>query len=586
MAKSDVTSADEKPEQSKKKFSFVFPWKSIAEYIGVGFFNFLVAYVVLQLWLTEFSAPFRRGGDADWNPIIVRGIEKTGWINSYSQLGAPKKMTYFDVPESGDNLQWVAMKILSYFMSATQSVNVWYVLGFSIVAMSAYGAAKWWGLARSTAFVVATLYAFLPYHFFRNVNHLLLSMYAVIPIVLVYCYFQTNGGYKLTKPRFIILAIVAGSMSAYHAVFSCLMLLIACVYCALNKKWPAVKQTFALIVGIGAVFIFNLLPTIILALDKGRNDHIMQRSKADSETFGLQIVNMVMPRSDHRIELFAKVGSFVQGMGITSENGQSLGILISIGFFGVLLYALYCAITSRTIIPEFKFFVILSAILMIFTVSSGFTTLVSLVGLTEIRSWNRVVIIFAFIGLLACGFVFEKLQKKLEPKPYGKWLSYAILIFVFLFALWDQTSPNDGVNNKGISERFEQDCRYIKKVESQDLKHDGVFQFPFISFPESPPIYDLAPYEQGMLVLCDTNLRFSFGAMVGRDDGFQQSIAADGILTKEEVEELRRRNFSVIEVSRNAYVDRGAAFEKQLVLWFGDPIVSEDGSRAAYHIDK
>lgn len=568
--------------KSERLLAFV-TWKSIAEYSFVAFSNFLFTYFILGLWNAYFSAPFRRGGDADFHPIMVRTIEQTGWIFSNAQLGTPKSLTMYDVPQGGDNLNWIILKALSTFVTATQAVNIHYVLSFVIVAVAAYGAAKWWGLSRPVAFIVAHLYAFLPYHFFRNVSHQLLTVYAVIPIILVYCYFQVTTGYKLSKIKVVVLAVATASLGAYYAIFSCMLLVTAILWNLTAKNIKRVKETAVVLISICIVFIFNLLPTIIYRLSNGPNDNIVARSRQDAENFGLQISNMIAPRQDHRIEAFAKIGSFIHGIGTVSETGQALGVIVTLGFFGMLGYAIYCAVTSREIDQRFKYFTMLSILIMVFAVSSGFATFVSSAGITQIRAWNRVVVIIAFIGLLAAGTVIEHIADVLKKRQ--KYMGYAFLVFVLLFGLWDQTSTHDRIANDIHAARFRSDCDFVQKIEEAKPQHQRVLQVPFMGFPEFPDLNGLTHYDQGMLILCDTDLKFSFGAMSGRDDTFQKKISQDNIITDEEIEKLRAKEFSVLEIDRLGYTDRGAEIESRLTQRFGDPIVSADETRSAFIID-
>lgn len=566
--------------------SYVRYLKKIAEYAGVGMLNLFITYIILGLWNANFSAPFRVGGDTDFHPIMSQTIKDTGWIFSNTQLGYPAKLTIYDVPQGGDNLSWFVLKLLNYFLTATQSVNVHFVLSFPIVAMAAYGAARWWGLQRSTALVVSALYAFLPYHLIRNVGHQLLTVYAVIPLVLVYCYYTTKGVYRLAWPKLLIFAVAIASLGSYYAVFSLLLIALALGWNLLNREWVRMKQPMIFVGVIVTVFLFNQLPSFLYWARNGTNPARPHRSVQDAENYGLQIANMFSPRPGHRIDVLSRAGSFIQKMGTPSEEGHSLGIIAGLGIIGLFAYSAYKIIISGTINPKFKFFAVIVPIIVIFTVSSGLSTLVAYAGFTTIRSWNRVVVIIAFIGLLAAGYFYEHcVQYRLHKRKYGVQFSAGILVFLLLFGLWDQSSTNDRVNNIAYAQRLKSDCEFVQKIEDTHPGQDGVFQLPFVGFPEFPWKVRLGYYTQGLLILCDTNLRFSYGAMTQRHDAFQREIAGDDTLSGDEIEKLRDKGFSTIIVYRLGYEDRGVSIENQLTELFGEPIESQDGTMVAFSID-
>ena len=54
--------------------------KKPIEYIGVGLSSILFLVLHLRLYDEILGAPYTKGGDADFHYIMVRTIQKTGWI--------------------------------------------------------------------------------------------------------------------------------------------------------------------------------------------------------------------------------------------------------------------------------------------------------------------------------------------------------------------------------------------------------------------------------------------------------------------------------------------------------------------------
>lgn len=590
------TENEQKPvHKTGKTYSSVLAHAKVAlEYVAVGFFNFIVTMFVLDLWGKSFSTPWSRGGDGDLPLIMVRSMEKTGWVSSLPHMGAPGTSNIHDLPQGGENLQWLTMKIIVSFTNAAAAVNIYFVLTFIAISMAAYGAAKWWGLSRPTAFVIATIYAFLSYHFFRNEQHLLLSMYAFIPLVLVYSYKSTNEKVVLAKWKWVLFVIVASSTNSYYTIFSLLMIATALLFNLINHNRESLKQHLIVMGSIGFVFILNLVPDILFVLNHGQNKTVSERSYDESETFGLQLTNLFVPRSGHRIDLFSRVGNIVQNAGIHSEQGQSLGIISALGVISLLLYGFYKLVQARKLDVHAHYFFILVVVMMLVTVSSGPTLLGGMAGFRYIRSWNRVDIIIAFIGLLFAGYLFETLIAK---KKVSRVASIIALIVILGIAIFDQTTPRDRFPINAIKNEQASECTLVRALDAQNPKYNRAFDLPFVAFPEVDSVKNLGEYQQALVTLCNSDLHVSFGAVRGRNDSFQRDIALKySCATDEEcqkiehnidgdIEKLRKAKFSVLIVYRAAYPDSGLAVESILTKRLGEPIVSRDNSQFAYIID-
>ncbi len=566
----------------------------IFEYLFVGLINVILAMTALELWGKSISVPWTRGGDGDFNLIMIRAIERTGWIFHNPHLGAPEKSQIYDVPQGGENLQWFTMKVIGTFTTAPQTLNIYFLLTFMFTAMAAYGAAKWWGLSRSTSFVIATLYTFISYHFFRNEHHIFLSMYATIPLVLVYACKSVAGKVTLSRWKWVLFVVVASSTQSYYTVFSLLLIASACGFNLVRRNHINLRQHLLLIVSIFTLFIINLLPSILYILNNGRNKVAGVRNYDDSESYGLQIINLFAPRSGHRIGLLDRIGNSAANAGLRSEQGQSIGIVAAVGVAALLLYGLYKIIRSEVMMERFQYPFVLVASIMFLTVSSGFVLLGGIIGLNQIRSWNRVVVIIAFIGLLCVGYFLEMIIKK---KAWTGVVPILLMVCILSLGLFDQTSPDDAFPVDQIAVQQKSDCDLIKSIQARKPNHKNVFQFPFVSYPEAPPMHNLGHYVQGLHTMCDSNFHFSFGAMKGRDDDLQRRIGLKGTcenlddcakidqISQPDLRALHRAQFSVIIVYRHGYPDLGRRIETQLTKQFGDPIVSDDQSQVAFIID-
>ena len=115
-----------------------------------------------------------------------------------------------------------------------------------------------------------------------------------------------------------------------------------------------------------------------------------------------------------------------------------------------------------------------------------------------------------------------------------------------------------------------------------------IFQLPYFPFPEHPPIFELPDYDHMKAYLHSTSLRWTYGAIKGREgDLWQRSISA--LPLPEFVESLSFAGFNGIYVDRFGYRDKGAALEAELSKLLGTtPLTSNSGRLAffplvAYH---
>jgi len=109
-----------------------------------------------------------------------------------------------------------------------------------------------------------------------------------------------------------------------------------------------------------------------------------------------------------------------------------------------------------------------------------------------------------------------------------------------------------------------------------------VFQFPYLPFPEGAPVHHVESYDHFRGFLHSKTLRWSFGAMKGREwDLWQELLAARPV--DDAVERLCFAGFGGIHVDRRGYGDNGFALEKRLLALLGsEPVVSADGRYAFY----
>jgi hypothetical protein len=146
-----------------------------------------------------------------------------------------------------------------------------------------------------------------------------------------------------------------------------------------------------------------------------------------------------------------------------------------------------------------------------------------LVGFSSIRAWGRISIVIAFWSLMALALATQRwLQRpRLARRPRRAVALVALAVAASLFdqvPTWrDQTDFASGV--------FQADRRYFRAIEQRLGSEATVFQLPYVSYPEAPPVNGIAPSEMFKPMLHTSATAFSFGAMRGRGGDWMATTA-------------------------------------------------------------
>ena len=86
-------------------------------------------------------------------------------------------------PQHSEFFNLVILKFLNLFTDNIFIIaNLFLLLTFFMISMCCFIGLRAYKISIFTSFLIAILYGFLPYHFERNLWHLFLSNYAIIPL--------------------------------------------------------------------------------------------------------------------------------------------------------------------------------------------------------------------------------------------------------------------------------------------------------------------------------------------------------------------------------------------------------------------
>jgi hypothetical protein len=142
--------------------------------------------VIYRLWDVRWHVPFVYEGDGLTTAAYTKALMERTWYFTSPRLAAPFGSDWRDFPLGGENLHWLALKTLGLVSGDYAfAENAYFFLSFFAIALTTYFVARYLSLSKPVALVVGVLYAFLPYHAYRNVGHLARGVYYILPLAVL-----------------------------------------------------------------------------------------------------------------------------------------------------------------------------------------------------------------------------------------------------------------------------------------------------------------------------------------------------------------------------------------------------------------
>lgn len=568
--------------------------KNFFIYFFTAVLTIAIVIWIMQLWNADINIPFLYSGDGLCTNMFIKGIIDNGWWLHNSFIGMPTGNLMFDFPNT-DNFSFLLIKLISIFCNNYAAVmNCFYLLTFPMIALSSLFVMHQLKISYMIAIIISLIYSFLPYHFMRGEGHLFLSVYFMIPfmvMIIIWVYSEDlifplqldNTGinnklvYKYDKKILIgiVICLIISSTGIYYAFFASFFLLLAGISGGINSKkirkfWVSLFFIGTILLGI----IINISPTLIYHYQHGNNTLTAKRSPIESEIYGLKITQLLMPADGHRISWIAQEKAKYNKLApLVNENTTaSLGLIGSIGFL-ILLFALF----KRHSEPKLYCLSLLNISAVLLATIGGFGAIFAFIVSPEIRAYNRISIYIAYFSLLAIALLLDKFTQKFVQSPNVKVLMMGGLVLILIFGILDQTNSSDIPNYYQNKLEFSNDTEFISRIEHQLPQNSMIFQFPYVPFPENPPVNNMGDYELFRGYLHSNSLRWSYGAMKGREgDLWQQEVTSKPV--PELVQTLSLAGFNGIYIDRWGYADNAVTLESDFSKLLSiKPMVSNNG---------
>ncbi len=557
-------------------------------WISLAVFSFISASLLMsgypQGLLPELVVPYAYGGDGLaylWN--VQRAIEGV-WYFENERSGFPFGSNHLDYPTS-DTGSYIVIKLLGWvFHTAIATMNVYYLLGFSLCAACAYLVTRTLDVSKHLSIVTALIYAFSSYHFWR-LGHLFFTWYFVAPLFF-YVGFRlfsnrlifTDSTQSLKVKLLNAFALIAlASFGIYYALFGCIVVGLCTVSATVyHRSWRYLFEGTATLYFVALGVLLNVMPSLMYIFNTGENREGVNRLAAESELYALKITQMLLPRADHRLDNFFEFSSRYNGtFPLVTENvSSSLGLIGSIGFLLLMVILVISLIPCCTPAPSkhisqtdtFQFRILVLAALtlgmvLLATVGGGSSLFAMLIS-TSIRSWNRISIFIAFASVLAFMLCVDVLIAKYVKSTYSWLVRAALALILLVLGIYDQTVRPCHTCTNANQSLVSNDAAFIQSIETTLPPQAAIYQLPYMAYPESVPVNGLGSYDQARGLLNSSHLRWNFGGMRGRTgDWFFRKLALLPIA--EQITVIKAMGFSGIYIDRRGYL--GAGLDKRCI---------------------
>ncbi|MEI8000027.1 MAG: hypothetical protein WCI50_01630 [Actinomycetes bacterium] len=427
---------------------------------------------------------------------------------------------------------------------------------------------------------------------------------------------------------FLACAGLASTGSYYAAIAMTLLVGVVLVDALARRRGRVVASAGIALAAIFAVVLFNLLPTFVSWAEHGRNTHLVQRGPSETEVNGLKISQLVLPVEGHRIGFLAAASAdSTRFTVIPAERGQQLGAIGAVGFVALLgavlvaarrrrgagtpdavtTAAVTAAVTTADAAPNappvspaapvasapvevLRTFGVATVIALVIAAVSGFSLIISGLGVKEIRSWNRVSVFIGFFALVAVGFGIDWARRRFAHRRWIRPVSVVVCALLVVVGVLDQVSPLTVPHYAATRRTFDSDRVFFGRVQRTLPKGAAVFDLPYVFFPESGAVDGIGPYDTVRGFLHTDDLNWSWGGVIGTPADW---VAATAHLTETDPAEMLDRVTAVgfrglvldRRGDRSTASDASGPREQAITAHLGAPEnVSPDGTLAFWDL--
>jgi len=263
---------------------------------------------------------------------------------------------------------------------------------------------------------------------------------------------------------------------------------------------------------------------------------------------------------------------------VNENETAALGIIGTIGFMALFVWVLRRLTSALSEHPLYDHLAAMNLFAMLLGTVGGLGSLFAFFVSVQLRGYNRISVFIAFISIAAAVIELQKCTTGRILRSASPLIVAAVALVV---GVWDQTSPDD-LNFSTTA--FESDRAFVQGIEAAVSPGAMIFELPYMGYPEMSSVHGTHDYDPGRGYLHSANLKWSYGAVRGRQgDKWLSWVSA--LPVDEQLDQLATEGFEGIYVDRRGYADGAQALEVELTQRLGAPkVTSSDGRFAFYRI--
>ncbi len=536
----------------------------------------MITCLFVSVWIQGitrdiFTVPLALGTGRDDSSLLVavKNLFETGTLEKAARLGAPFKADFYDFPVTFTlRFDFLIIRLFSVLFSSNAFIatSLYYISLPMLIGVCAFLSFREIGMVRWISAGGAIVFTFLPFYFFRGIEHFGLTTYEFVPLAFLLCiwgYRQkiftplTRSALLSNRRNWLALlfcVLIANNGCGYWPPFSCFFILLTAVFAVWDtKKRMAAVACLVPIALITCFFLISISPSIAYRMEHGKNPIVAHRAVHESEINGLKIAQMVIPYEiPGNTEWERKLKKYHDNAPLVNENRTSyLGLVGTIGFLWLLFRAFRMQTSAGGGLVDL--FTRLNLAGTLLAVIGGLATVLAILQGEGVmlRSYNRISVFLGFLSIGAVCWYFDEQWRKAKGKKQYAVVAGAGALMIAHFALlypW----IHHVTDFRGLKMQYQDNQNYFAEIETELPAGAMVYQMPYHPFPEGGPVHQMGDYQLFTGFLYSEALRWSYGGMKGRGgDAWHARVAA--LPMEERLKVLALTGFSGVYVDRRAY---------------------------------
>jgi phosphoglycerol transferase len=441
-------------------------------------------------------------------------------------IGAPFGADIVDWPLG----MWLPLGVM-YLLAAIvktpgAAINLFWMLTVVVSGVGAAYAFRRLRVSPGLAFVGGTLYSLLPYTHYRSILHINL-VYPFVPLLCLLC-LRLAGARPEDETRgeratLWAVCVLQGLSYVYYTFFACMLIGPAMLLGAARRRtWAPVRRGTLAILLLCAATGVTLVPYFLYVRTHGVNHDMGYKLPLEADGYGLKLRHLLTPVPNHPIPLLAAAEAKIMGAQFPGDNENTTARLGTFGGLGLIALLVFMVGRCAGLWREDEDLGTPGAMTLVALLMStvgGLGSFFNLFVAAEIRAYNRIVVFIAFFAILAAALVATRLADRLAlGRRLSPFVRVVLLGLMLLAGIRDQmpydiraSTPEDVVAD------YAHDRAYVGSLEAQLPPGAMIFQLPHSGIP-------FGPYEPARLFLHSHTLRWSWGAVSGRNHAWPEMV--------------------------------------------------------------